>query len=283
MEIKKLGIIANMKKRGIEKIISDSLKLVPDEVEVVGVAEVSGIEGRIRQIKSFSGSDLILALGGDGTILHAARIVQDEEIPIMGIKVRSLGFLAEDNQKEALEELFSGGCSTQSRMRLEAEREKSENGEVNTALNDIVINGVGVSRVLHIRMKINQTLLGEYLSDGVIISTPTGSTAYSLAAGGPIIDPVKNNSIIITPLCPHSLSVRPVVVSPEEIIEIEVIEAGGRIIMTEDGQAGTEISLNEKILIKKSPKVTRLVVKSDYNFYTLVREKLKWGGVLRRR
>jgi len=282
MKIEKMGIIPNIRKEGIKKIISDSIEMIPDDVEIWGEEEISGISGRIRQVDSFGGADLILALGGDGTILHAARVVEREQIPIMGIKIRSLGFLAEDNHRQALRELFAGGCNIQERMRLAAVHESGEeNG--NTALNDIVINGVGVSRVLHIRMKINNTLLGEYLSDGVILSTPTGSTAYSLAAGGPIIDPVRNDSIIITPLCPHSLSVRPVVVSSEEAIEIEVLEAGGKIIMTKDGQAGEEIELEEKVTVKKSGRVTRLVVRDNYNFYTLVREKLGWGGVLRRR
>ena len=282
MKIEKMGIIPNTRKEGIKKIISDSIEMIPGDVEIWGNEEISGISPRIRRVDSFGGADLILALGGDGTILHAARVVEKEQIPIMGIKIRSLGFLAEDNHRQAIRELFAGGCNIQERMRLAAVHESGEeNG--NTALNDIVINGVGVSRVLHIRMKINNTLLGEYLSDGVILSTPTGSTAYSLAAGGPIIDPVRNDSIIITPLCPHSLSVRPVVVSSEEAIEIEVLEAGGKIIMTKDGQAGEEIELEEKVTVKKSGRVTRLVVRDNYNFYTLVREKLGWGGVLRRR
>lgn len=282
MKIEKMGIIPNTRKEGIKKIISDSVEMIPGNVEIWGNEEISGIIGRIRQVDSFGGADLILALGGDGTILHAARVVEKEQIPIMGIKIRSLGFLAEDNHRQALRELFAGGCNIQERMRLAVVNESGEESGY-TALNDIVINGVGVSRVLHIRMKINNTLLGEYLSDGVILSTPTGSTAYSLAAGGPIIDPVRNDSIIITPLCPHSLSVRPVVVSSEEAIEIEVLEAGGKIIMTKDGQAGEEIELEEKVTVKKSGRVTRLVVRDNYNFYTLVREKLGWGGVLRRR
>ena len=282
MKIEKMGIIPNTRKEGIKKIISDSVEMIPGNVEIWGNEEISGIIGRIRQVDSFGGADLILALGGDGTILHAARVVEKEQIPIMGIKIRSLGFLAEDNHRQALRELFAGGCNIQERMRLAVVNESGEESGY-TALNDIVINGVGVSRVLHIRMKINNTLLGEYLSDGVILSTPTGSTAYSLAAGGPIIDPVRNDSIIITPLCPHSLSVRPVVVSSEEAIEIEVLEAGGKIIMTKDGQAGEEIEMEEKVTVKKSGRVTRLVVRDNYNFYTLVREKLGWGGVLRRR
>ncbi|HER44174.1 MAG TPA: NAD(+)/NADH kinase, partial [Candidatus Eisenbacteria bacterium] len=151
-----------------------------------------------------------------------------------------------------------------------------------TALNDMVIHGVGVSRVLHLRMSIGDTLLGEYLADGLIVSTPTGSTAYSLAAGGPIINPVTLESFILTPLCPHSLSVRPVVISSLETLTIELIE-GGDSMMTIDGQEACRVREGDRIKIGKSGKVTRLIVTDGYDFYDLLRRKLKWGGVLRKR
>ena len=125
-------------------------------------------------------------------------MVEEDEIPVLGIKIRSLGFLTEDDPERAVLELFSGKCVVQERMRLKSVREDDENGDVYTALNDIVIHGVGVSRVLHLRMSIGNTELGEYLADGLIVSTPTGSTAYSLAAGGPIINPVTLESFILT-------------------------------------------------------------------------------------
>lgn len=285
MKLEKLGIVANTMKEGIGSIISDAIRLIPGRVELVGMKDISEIlgGGLVKAVSSLSGCDAVIAFGGDGTILSAARLIEEEEIPILGIKIRSLGFLAEDNLGKALEDLFAGRYKIQERVRLEATHAVKGNSRRGTALNDIVIHGIGVSRVLHIKTEINGTLLGEYLSDGVIISTPTGSTAYSLAAGGPIIDPINVEAFIITPLCPHSLSVRPVVLSSEEAFSVEVLEAAGRTLMTIDGQEAIEIGVGEKISFRKSEKRTRLVVAEDYNFYDLVREKLKWGGVLRER
>ena len=167
-------------------------------------------------------------------------------------------------------------------MRLESSIEDDDDGVIYTALNDIVIHGIGVSRVLHLRMSIGDTLLGEYLADGLIVSTPTGSTAYSLAAGGPIINPVTLESFILTPLCPHSLSVRPVVISSAETLTIELVE-GGDSMITIDGQEACGISEGDRIRIGRSDRVTKLIVTEDYDFYDLLRKKLKWGGVLRKR
>ncbi len=171
----------------------------------------------------------------------------------------------------------------QERMRLHVSLESR--GAVTatyTALNDAVIHGMGVSRVIHLRIIIDGALLGEYLSDGVIVSTPTGSTAYSLAAGGPIVNPTRVKVFIITPLCSHSLSVRPIVVSRDETFSVELVEHDHEAMLTIDGQQSSSIKDGERIVFRKSSTVTRLVVTEGYNFYDLVRRKLKWGGVLRR-
>ncbi|MCK4235789.1 MAG: NAD(+)/NADH kinase, partial [Candidatus Krumholzibacteria bacterium] len=148
---------------------------------------------------------------------------------------------------------------------------------------EVVIHGVGVSRVLHIKTMIDSVMLGEYLADGVIVSTPTGSTAYSLSAGGPIINPSNLEAFIITPLYPHSLSVRPVVVSSSETCTVEVVDEGHETLVTIDGQQHCAVRNGEQIILGRSPRVTNLIVTEGYNFYDLVRRKLKWGGVLRRR
>ncbi len=131
-------------------------------------------------------------------------------------------------------------------------------------------------------MSIGDTLLGEYLADGLIVSTPTGSTAYSLAAGGPIINPVTLESFILTPLCPHSLSVRPVVISSEETLTVQLVE-GGDSMITIDGQEDCVIGEGDRIRVRRSGKVTKIIVTDEYDFYDLLRRKLKWGGVLRKR
>ena len=284
MKITTLGIVSNVKKKEINDVMSRVVALVPDGVRVVALEDTARLMdgGRIETVDSLSGCDAVASLGGDGTFLRTARLVEDDEIPLLGIKIQSLGFLAEDDPERAVSDLFSGKCVIQERMRLESVREEDDNGDVYTALNDIVIHGVGVSRVLHLRMSIGDTLLGEYLADGLIVSTPTGSTAYSLAAGGPIINPVTLESFILTPLCPHSLSVRPVVISSEEMLIIELVE-GGDSMITIDGQEACGISEGDRIRIGRSGKVTKIIVTDEYDFYDLLRRKLRWGGVLRKR
>ncbi len=284
MKITTFGIVSNKKKREIRDVMSRVISLVPDGVRVVALEDTARLleGGRIETVDSLSVCDAVASLGGDGTFLRAARLVEDNEIPVLGIKIRSLGFLTEDDPERAVSDLFSGKCVIQERMRLESVKEDDDNGDVYTALNDIVIHGVGVSRVLHLLMSIGDTVLGEYLADGLIVSTPTGSTAYSLAAGGPIINPVTLESFILTPLCPHSLSVRPVVISSEEMLTIELVE-GGDSMITIDGQEACGISEGDRIRIGRSGKVTKIIVTDEYDFYDLLRRKLKWGGVLRKR
>ncbi len=284
MKIATFGIVSNVRKKGISDVMARVVSLVPDNVRIVALEDtVNLLDGsRIEMVDSLSECDAIASLGGDGTFLRAARFVADDEIPVLGIKIRSLGFLTEDDPERAMSDLFSGKCVVHERMRLESVREDDDDGAVYTALNDIVIHGVGVSRVLHLRMSIGNSLLGEYLADGLIVSTPTGSTAYSLAAGGPIINPVTLESFILTPLCPHSLSARPVVISSRETLTIELVE-GGDSMITIDGQEACGISEGDRIRVGRSSKVTKLVVTADYDFYDLLRKKLKWGGVLRKR
>lgn len=284
MKITTFGIVSNNRKKEIAEVMTRVISMVPDSVRVVALEDTACLleGGRIETVDSLSVCDAVTSLGGDGTFLRAARLVEEDEIPVLGIKIRSLGFLTEDDPERAVSELFSGKCMVQERMRLKSVREGDENGDVYTALNDIVIHGVGVSRVLHLRISIGNTALGEYLADGLIVSTPTGSTAYSLAAGGPIINPVTLESFILTPLCPHSLSVRPVVISSEETLIIELIE-GGDSMITIDGQEVCGISEGDRIRIGRSDKVTKLIVTDEYDFYDLLRRKLKWGGVLRKR
>ncbi len=284
MNITTFGIVSNVKKKEIREVMSRVISLVPDGVRIVALEETANLltGGRIDSVDSLSVCDIVASLGGDGTFLRTARLVEADEIPVLGIKIRSLGFLTEDDPERAVTDLFSGKCVIQERMRLESVKEDDDEGEVFTALNDIVIHGVGVSRVLHLRLSIGDTLFGEYLADGLIVSTPTGSTAYSLAAGGPIINPVTLESFILTPLCPHSLSVRPVVISSEETLTIELAE-GGESMITIDGQEACHISEGDRIRVGRSDKVTKLVVSGEYDFYDLLRRKLKWGGVLRKR
>lgn len=284
MKLARIGLVANVRKREIRDVVSTVLSLVPRGVDVCGLAETADLAsaGAVRRVDSFGGCDAVLALGGDGTLLVAARMVADEEIPLLGIKIRSLGFLTEDDPKRAVGDLFAGRFAIQNRMRLEVACPGGVAGSQSyTALNDAVIHGVGVSRVIHLATTIDGTVLGEYLADGMIVSTPTGSTAYSLAAGGPIVNPTSLEAFVITPLCPHSLSVRPIVVSASETLSVELVEDAQETLLTIDGQQSRVVGRGETIVFRRSRKVTKLIVTEGYRFYDLVRRKLKWGGMLR--
>jgi len=284
MKIIRLGLVANARKREIREVVAAVVDQIPRDVAVCGLEETAALEdsGRVSTVKYLKGCDAVLALGGDGTFLMAARMVADDGIPLLGIKIRSLGFLTEDDPKRAVRDLIAGRCEIQERMRLEVVcGGTGSEAKSFTALNDAVVHGVGVSRVIHLRTTIDGTMLGEYLADGVIVSTPTGSTAYSLAAGGPIVNPTSVEAFVITPLCPHSLSVRPLVVSARETFSVELVEEGQETLLTIDGQQSCVIARGEQLLFRRSSMPTRLIVTEGYRFYDLVRRKLKWGGVLR--
>jgi NAD+ kinase len=285
MKVKRLGLIANVLKEEIKDVLELVIDTVPKDVELTALAETADLlpGSRLETVDSLTGCDVILALGGDGTLLVAARHVEQEQIPVLGIKIRSLGFLTEDDPKRAIEHLFADKIAIQERMRIEVALERDGTvRERYSALNDVVVHVKGVSRVIHLKTTIDGAFLGEYLSDGVIVSTPTGSTAYSLAAGGPIINPENVEAFIITPLYPHSLSVRPLVVSSSETFAVELVDEGKITLLTIDGQQACEIEKGERIVFRKSPLVTNLIVTEGYNFYDLVRRKLRWGGVLRK-
>jgi NAD+ kinase len=285
MTARRLGLVVNIHKPDIKEVLDLIVSTVPGEVELAVMEEAAPFlpQGRVEVVDDFSACDAVLALGGDGTLLTAARHVETEEIPLLGIKVRSLGFLTEDEPERALKNLLSGRYLVQDRMRLEVALAKEGiEREKYSALNDVVVHVQGVSRVIHLKTTIDGVFLGEYLSDGVIVSTPTGSTAYCLSAGGPIINPESVEAFVITPLYPHSLSVRPLVVSARETFTVELVEESQVTLLTIDGQQVCRVQKGDTIIFRKSPHVTKLIVNEDYNFYDLVRRKLRWGGVLRK-
>lgn len=284
MKIGRLGLVANVHKPDIKNMLDLVVSTLPASVRFAATEETARLlpAERVEMIDDLSSCEVVIALGGDGTLLKAARHVEEEEIPLLGIKIRSLGFLTEDDPERALENLMSGKYSVQERMRLEvAISEGGKERETHSALNDVVVHVQGVSRVIHLKTTIDGVLLGEYLADGVIVSTPTGSTAYCLSAGGPIINPESVEAFVITPLYPHSLSVRPLVVSARETFAVELVEESQATLLTIDGQQVCNVERGETILFRRSPKVTKLIVGENYNFYDLVRRKLRWGGVLR--
>lgn len=225
--------------------------------------------------------DCIIVLGGDGTILSTARKFSTKDIPILGVNLGRLGFLAEVEKEDALctiDKLFKDEYEIEKRMMIECEIEK--NGIIQKkeiGLNDAVITKGAFSRMLDMCVSINGEFVDIFTADGIIISTPTGSTAYNLSAGGPIMVP-SAQTMVITPICPHSLKVRSIVVSKEDVVTVKVIDVDEclkkDIMLTIDGQVGFNIDENCKINISKSQRFTKLLKTSKYTFYDILRKKL---------
>jgi NAD+ kinase len=228
-------------------------------------------------------SDLfcIFVLGGDGTFLSAARWIRNQNIPIIGVKFGNVGFMAEiteDNLFIVAEDILNNRFSIEPRMRLQAKVIRDENMVAcETILNDIVINKGALARLAHITTYINEQYLTSYRSDGLIVSTPTGSTAYSLAAGGPIIHPVIPG-IIMTPICPFTLTNRPLMVPENVCIKIKLAKKSSDIMLTFDGQKGLEIDERDTIIVEKSNHPINMIKIEGQNYYDVLKTKLKWSG-----
>ena len=233
--------------------------------------------------KSFAPSDLfcVFVLGGDGTFLSAVRWIGDQDIPILGIKFGEVGFLAETAEESlfsAAETILKNEFTTKPRMRLliKVIREGKEIAR-ETVLNDVVINKGALARLAHIKTYINDLYLTVYGADGLIVATPTGSTAYSLAAGGPIIHPAVPG-IIMTPICPFTLTNRPLIVPDSASIKIMLAKRSSDIMLTFDGQVGLEINEKDAIIICKSPHPINMITLPGQHYFDVLKAKLKWGG-----
>ncbi len=254
-------LVAALAARGLDVYLDDDLA---DEASALPPARL-GIPERC---------DAIVAIGGDGTILKYARRYADRDIAIVGVKGGRLGFLAESDPARVVALLSQGDFDVQVRMRVRGVvRGGAGPTRSFSALNDLVIHSTGYSRMVGLRVEIGGKLLREFSADGLIVATPTGSTAYSLSAGGPIVEPTLAG-IILTPLNPHTMSMRPMVLDEAETVAVRVIAAPSGVMLTVDGQEGMEIPPGQHVEVVKDPRATRLIVAGDYDFFALLREKL---------
>lgn len=220
-------------------------------------------------------ADFAITVGGDGSLLKAARFYAPLNTPLLGVNMGRLGFLAQSNPEEIsslVEKIVNSKYKIQNRMMLSA-----LNNKVN-ALNDIVVKGDSFSRTAKLYLSINNKVVCEYLADGIIVATPTGSTAYTLSAGGPVIVP-EIDAIVIVPICPHTLTARPLVIPADESVKIFSCESCNKMRLSADGQSTIDIENNNHIEIKKSLVSAKLVIleKEDNEFYSILRKKLQWG------
>ena len=290
----RFGLAGNLQKQGLPQLVNVLIRRFDDEgVEYVIERELAlHLRGRKKLGKLKGGKivsagslakscDLLISLGGDGTILRMARLVAPLGTPILGINLGKLGFLAEvslDDVNDCLTEILSGDYLVVERMMLQAVT--SESVKTYLALNDIVIDKYGTSRVLNFETSVDREYLATFTSDGVIFSTPTGSTAYALASGGPIVTP-RNKSITISPICPHTLTARPVIVPDDSVLRIKIASAPNKVHITADGQDEALLSAPTEIRVMKAPSVARLVKRRSSSYYDLLRKKLGWGADVR--
>ncbi|HUH41654.1 MAG TPA: NAD(+)/NADH kinase [Sulfurimonas sp.] len=221
--------------------------------------------------------DVLISFGGDGTLISTVRRSFDYDIPILGIHAGSLGFLADlslDELDSFVEKITQNRYRIDERSVLEATVIKNEKETKMYAFNDVVLTRTRVSNMIHIETLINSRAFNTYYGDGVVVSTPTGSTAYNLSAGGPVLFPMSN-VFALTPICPHSLTQRPVVLPGKFEIEMKTSEERALIII--DGQDVHELELGESVHMKLATKTVKLMHKEEYNYFDVLKEKLRWG------
>ena len=237
-------------------------------VEVVADADIA------KQV------DLMLVLGGDGTMIATARMVSDTEVPVMGVNYGGLGYLAEfplEDLFPALDGVLEGKYRVQQRLMLSVELWRgAELVTRNRVLNDVVVNKSALARIIEIEAYLNEQFVNLFRADGLIVATPTGSTAYNLSAVGPIIYP-SMNAIVITPICPFTLSNRPIVVPDDSVIEVRLMTENEEVALTLDGQVGFELQAADRVVIRKSNTAFNLVQPPNRNYFDVLRNKLKWG------
>jgi NAD+ kinase len=226
------------------------------------------------------GVDLVVVLGGDGTLLFAARTLGRRGVPLLGVNLGGLGFLTEinlENLYPTLEGVIKGDYPAEERMMLDVVVRRNGRSEARHAvLNDAVINKGALARIMNLRVKVDGKELTTYRADGLIISTPTGSTAYNLSAGGPIVHPA-HETIILTPICPFTLTNRPLILPSQALVEAEVDPEASDVILTSDGQVSCPLEPGDWIAVKRSENRITLIKNPYKNYFEILRTKLGWG------
>lgn len=266
INIKKVGVFYNRDNQRAKET-AEKMRIVLNNSEIMsGVYTTDEFNPEVT---------CAIVLGGDGTILKAARYYAKYSVPILGINFGRLGFLSQAKStqiEEVVKYLKEGSFKTEERIML-----SGQNGEL-TALNDIVIKGDGFSRTSRLYVQINDNTVCDYLADGIIVSTPTGSTAYTLSAGGPIMVP-SLDALVIVPICPHTMNARPIVIPSREVVKVTSGQSKTTLKISADGQKTYDVGVNEEIVITKSEYSAKLILLNmEKNaFYSVLKEKLHWG------
>jgi NAD+ kinase len=283
--MKSIGIIANPGKPKVKETVQRIINWAEkNDVEFYLGQEMESLidnkEKAFPRDEIPRKAEIIISLGGDGTMLATARAVGKNSNPILGINLKSFGFLTEiktDYLDKTLTRLLKKDFRIEQRMVLKAQVVGDREPDL-YALNDMVIDKGGVARLIQMHLYDNEEFICSYSADGLIVSTPTGSTAYSLASGGPIINP-RLNAIIVTPICPHTLASRPIIFLENDRLKVKVESTGERdAVLTADGQVARPVKSGKSVVVEKAEHTINLIRFPDSSFYDILRQKLHWGA-----
>lgn len=286
MKFKKIGIISKPGKGEVAAVVPPLLQWLEErEIEVYVDRETGAAVGKSARCltrNEMSGvAELLIVLGGDGTLLATARALAGKPVPILAVNLGGLGFLTVTTRDElypTLEEVLAGEFHTERRVQIAAEIVRADEVIASfLALNDAVLNKGAIARILDFEVCVDGKFLANYKSDGLIVSTPTGSTAYSLAAGGPVVSPGVP-AFIITPICGHTLTDRPIVLPDSVNIEVVVKSHRESSYLTVDGQVGFAARSEDIVRMKKASSWVELVHPTQRDYFEILRQKLKWGS-----
>jgi len=284
MEFKTIAVLG----RDQDPRVAEPMRLLAEHLARAGVDVIASVEKDLdlpaRQVAETGlarQADLIIAIGGDGTMLRAARLAHNHDVPLLGVNRGRLGFLADITPADMLQSVdlvLAGEYGREQRLLLEATRvRRGQIDERAIALNDVVLQRRDTGRMVDFETRIASRLVNSHSGDGLIVATPTGSTAYALSCGGPIIEPALD-AVVLVPICPHTLSDRPIVVPAGHAIEVCVLErADTRAEVTADGYALGELVPEDRLLIRQAHKKITLIHPPGYDFYEILRSKLHWG------
>jgi NAD+ kinase len=249
------------------------------EREAAALAGKPKLACPVREIGRIA--DMVIVLGGDGTILRVARELEGTATPILGVNLGHLGFLTGihgERLQGPVRDVLRGQYDISRRHTLQTALVRSgRRRAVHRALNDVVVSRGALSRIVRLRLFVDGELLTEYVCDGMILATATGSTAYSLSAGGPILVPTAR-ALVITPICPHALSNRSVIAGENSVIRCQVADAAAELLLTVDGQVQLRMEVGDEVEVRRSPRSVQLVTPKDHSYFEVLREKLKWSG-----
>jgi NAD+ kinase len=282
MAMTKIGVFVKKGAPGAIDVVRSVLACLSDwklkiyvEKEAAAALGIRGYERRSIPSKT----DLIIVFGGDGTLLSVARLVGRMSVPLLGVNLGGLGFITELSRDEICRDISSilaGKYTYEERIMLQADVFRmGKKVKRHIALNDVVINKSALARMIDLDMSVRGKYAVTMRADGLIISTPTGSTAYSLSAGGPILYPTLE-SFLVTPICPHTLTIRPIVLPDDFVLDI-LIRGGEDLFITLDGQEGSSLEVNDRVKVQKADYKTKFLHLHDRDYFNVLRTKLKWG------